>query len=759
MSNRPVRKCSGFRSVITALLSVPTLILTMLWSVQVTVASTVPEYELARFTNTMAAADVFPGADQLADVQGSPPVVEALNNGELIGYVFLNSDFIDSTGYSGKPIHQLISMDTDGIIRQVLLVEHHEPIVLIGIPESRITAVLENYVGLDIGVLVRSSGQDHQFDAVTGATVTVMVMDDTIIRSAIKVARRFGLSGLKAVREQSGPKATVNMTLVEPGLWEPASWSELLNDGSVANLKLTLEQINSAFENSGNETAASRPEEGDPEEAFIDLYAAMVSVPAIGLSILGEPEYKNLLKRLEPNQQAIVLAGDGRFSFKGSGYVRGGIFDRFKITQGDTSVRFHDFHHKRLRQVVADGAPNLKDVDLFLIPAELEFNPAAPWQLELLVGRDIGPVEKVFLTFDMNYQTPDKYLLFPEPTAVQALLESLGLPDPMAQDSPLWMKMWVLKAPQVVVLLAALGFLTLIFFFQDWLVKRPVLTDRVRLGFMIFTLFGIGWYANAQLSVVNILAVFNALASGFDWGYFLMEPLIFILWGSVAAALLFWGRGPYCGWLCPFGALQELLNRIAKAVKIPQVTLPWGLHERLWALKYLIFLLLFGFSFHSLGWAERLAEIEPFKTAIILKFVREWPFVVFAIAVIIPGLFIERFYCRYLCPLGAALAIPGRLRMFSWLKRYKECGSPCQRCSKQCMVQSIHPEGDINVNECMYCLHCQVVYSDKHACPVMIQKRLKRQRATAAKSRSNKKEIEQIIADLKIKKETTNDAP
>ena len=159
--------------------------------------------------------------------------------------------------------------------------------------------------------------------------------------------------------------------------------------------------------------------------------------------------------------------------------------------------------------------------------------------------------------------------------------------------------------------------------------------------------------------------------------------------------------------------------------------MPWAIHERIWTFKYLIFLLLFGFSLYSLDWAERLAEVEPFKTAIILKFVREWPYVLFALAVLIPSIFIERFYCRYLCPLGAALAIPGRMRMFAWLKRYKECGTPCQRCSNECMVQAIHPEGNINVNECLYCLHCQVVYSDDHACPVVIQKRLKRERQTA----------------------------
>lgn len=227
-----------------------------------------------------------------------------------------------------------------------------------------------------------------------------------------------------------------------------------------------------------------------------------------------------------------------------------------------------------------------------------------------------------------------------------------------------------------------------------------------------------------------------------------MEPLIFILWGSVAMALLFWARGPYCGWLCPFGALQELLNRAAKQVRIPQLPMPWGLHERLWPLKYLIFLVLFGFSMHSLDWAERLAEIEPFKTAIILKFMRDWPFVLFAVAVLVPGLFIERFYCRYLCPLGAALAIPGRLRMFEWLKRYKQCGSPCQICRNECMVQAIHPEGKINVNECLYCLHCQVVYSDEHACPVLIQKRLKHERA-ASMSTGGKSEVALKVAEIK----------
>ncbi len=689
---------------------------------------------LPHFLDSISLGKIYPGADKIGAPEGKPPIAPVYKSGKQIGFVFLTSDFVNTTGYSGKPIHQLVAIDMQGVIRKVLLVEHHEPIVLVGIPESRIKAVLKDYEGMDVGKLVAGT-QDHKIDVVSGATVTVMVMDDTILRGAIKVARQYGLAGLKAEEKASGPIASIN-----PDVNVVEDWQTLLKEGSVKELKITLGEINKAFAESDTPAAGDFPEQGDDKDVFIELYGAMVSVPSIGRSLLGENEYKNLKKKLKPGEQAILLAGDGRFSFKGSGYVRGGIFDRFQIIQGDVSVRFHDRYHKRLRHLAAKGAPDLKDVDLFIIPAALKFSAAKPWTLKLLVSRNIGPTKKVFLTYELKYHTPKKYLEFTEPKEASASHSSLS-----KKTTAIWKKMWQLKTPEIIVLGLGLLVLTLIFFFQDWLVKRPKLTDRVRIGFLIYTLFVIGWYFNAQLSVVNILAMFNALVSGFNWDYFLMEPLIFILWSSVAAALLFWGRGPYCGWLCPFGSLQELLNRIAKFFHIKQITVPWFAHERLWALKYIIFLGLFGLSFHSLGWAEKLAEVEPFKTAIVLKFVREWPFVLFAVAVLIPGLFIERFYCRYICPLGAALAIPGRMRMFSWLKRYKECGSPCQRCANECMVQSIHPEGNINVNECLYCLHCQVVYSDEYNCPVAIKKRQKRERQQAKPAYVLKEEAEREV--------------
>ena len=182
--------------------------------------------------------------------------------------------------------------------------------------------------------------------------------------------------------------------------------------------------------------------------------------------------------------------------------------------------------------------------------------------------------------------------------------------------------------------------------------------------------------------------------------------------------------------------MQELTNQIARKLKVPQITVPWGLHERLWPIKYIIFMALVGVAIASIPLAEQYAEVEPFKTAIILKFARSWPFVSFALVLLLAGLFIERFYCRYLCPLGAALAIPGRIRMFDWLSRYKECGSPCHTCANECFVQAIHPTGEINPNECLSCLHCQVLYQDDQKCPVCIKKRKSREKIARSNVKS-----------------------
>jgi polyferredoxin len=213
---------------------------------------------------------------------------------------------------------------------------------------------------------------------------------------------------------------------------------------------------------------------------------------------------------------------------------------------------------------------------------------------------------------------------------------------------------------------------------------------------------------------------------GFSWEGFLLDPLLFLLWSFVALTLLLWGRGVYCGWLCPFGALQELLFRLARRLHLPAAELPAMLHERLLGVKYMILIGLFGVSLQSLDTAERLAEVEPFKTVTALHLNRAWPFVAYVLALLLIGLFVRKFFCRYLCPLGAALTFPGRFRIFDWLRRRRECGRPCQICALECEARAIRPTGEINDLECHYCLDCQVTYWNEHKCPPLVEKRKRR---------------------------------
>jgi NosR/NirI family nitrous oxide reductase transcriptional regulator len=390
-----------------------------------------------------------------------------------------------------------------------------------------------------------------------------MVIDDSIVRAGLKVARALGLGGLATDAAPAGPTFELN-----PDAAAAPDWMTLEGDGTLRRLSLDVGQVNAAFAALGDPRATERALTEAPETTFIEMQAALVSHPAIARAILGEGEAANLTTWLHPGEHAIVIVGRGLYSFKGSGYVRGGIFDRIVLIQDDVSVRFRDKMHKRLVAVQAEGAPEFTEADLFKIPADVGFDPTKPFRIQLLVHREVGPIEKVFTTFDLGYQLPQKYLRAvappPAPEVPEAVAEVTNQ-DETAAHQALWKRIWDDKRHGNRRHRRDAGR-------ADAGVLLPVLRDPqrpaffwFRMGFLTVTLVFLGWYANAQLSVVNLMALFGAFVSGFSWQAFLLDPLTFILWFSVAAALLFWGRGAYCGWLCPFGALQEITNRIARA--------------------------------------------------------------------------------------------------------------------------------------------------------------------------------------------------
>jgi polyferredoxin len=132
--------------------------------------------------------------------------------------------------------------------------------------------------------------------------------------------------------------------------------------------------------------------------------------------------------------------------------------------------------------------------------------------------------------------------------------------------------------------------------------------------------------------------------------------------------------------------------------------------------KYLVLALLVVATLTSETAADLLIELEPFKTAVTLHFDRALPFVLYAGFWLVLGLFMFKGFCRYVCPLGAALAIAGKLRRLDWIGRRAECGSPCQFCKARCAYGAIEPNGKIDYNECFQCLDCVTIIEDPALC-------------------------------------------
>lgn len=654
-------------------------------------------------------------------LSGTPPAVEVFSGATLVGYAFSTRAVTQSVGYSGRPIDIHVGLDLSGRITGAKLVAQEEPILVIGIRPQDLEAFVSGLAGLDIRL--RPNEQKltpGKPDHVVGATVSSTVIKDAVLRSARTVAHARGMLGTRTQR-----------STLDRASFAAKSWTELVADRAIARRTLSQGEVAEALGTTSN--AANTQ--------FIELYAALLSPPMIGQNLLGTREFERQMAQLPLEGNAILIAARGLYSFKGVAWRQTGVFERIQLVQGSHTLRLGRDMYENVERISIAGTPELREIGIFRLPPEFQFDPVSPWRIELLVEEEVAGTQRSAI-FPLEYTLP-RSLVRAAATGgngdrgqdvsgkqagqSQALPEQPGEPiSTNAAGEPLWISIWHEKRQLIVILIMMLLTLSAIMFSHDILTRNVEFYRTTRLTYLAFTLVFLGLISGTQLSIVNVITFTHALLSGFRWDFFLVEPMTFILWSFVALALLFWGRGVFCGWLCPFGALQELLNEGARKLGIRQFEVPWTLHERLWPIKYVTFLLILGVSFQSTIDAFRLAEIEPFKTTISLRFLREWPFVIYALALLAAGLFIERFYCRYVCPLGAALAIPAKLRIFEWLKRRPQCGRECRICATRCTVQAINPLGQIVPNECIYCLQCQANYHDPTTCLPLKQRAARR---------------------------------
>ncbi len=185
--------------------------------------------------------------------------------------------------------------------------------------------------------------------------------------------------------------------------------------------------------------------------------------------------------------------------------------------------------------------------------------------------------------------------------------------------------------------------------------------------------------------------------------YFADLPLLLLVGFTVVTTLL-WGR-VFCGFLCPFGALQDFLERIVP--RQLRRELPRAVHERALLVKYLVLALVLTPPIIGSG-LSLFQYFEPFGTV----FYWSSSALLWAIAggILVASAIVPRFYCRYACPLGAALAIGSLVTPFK-IQRVEQCDF-CKVCEQKCPTGAI--EGPkIDFKECVRCNVCEIELREK----------------------------------------------
>ena len=647
--------------------------------------------------------EVFPGAGHFSQRKGQPPYVEAYDNDsaqkKLLGYVMLSTDITDTPAYSGKPVITLIGMDTEGRYVGVKVLKHSEPILLLGIPESALINFNNQYLGKSVKdkIEVGPSRPEEEVlgvDAISGATVTVIAQNQVMQLSGQAVARQTGIIA-PTVRDPA--------RFVSNG--QRYDWAQLVQMGVVQQLLVKPEQVGL---------------ERNPEP-FIELWFGDLNHPDVGRSLLGNNGYDSLRSRLKPEENAFfVVRTAGAESFKGSGFVRGGIFDRVQVKQGADAFTFRDLDFYNLYGLEAAGAPRYTESAIFVIRSK-SFSAAYPWKFAFLGNRvDRATGHRSFAVFESKYWLP------------AAMLEG-GRPKVQEPDAP-WVRVWKSQAVSIALFALVLVAVTVVYAFREKLTrlsthknKWPV--NAFKYSFWAISMAWVGFGLMAQPSITQVLTWFHSLLFQWTWSLFLSDPFIFLFWIFIIVTVFLFGRGLFCGWMCPFGSLQESIYKIARMVGLGrfQTKLPQVWHDRLKWLKYAVFFGLLAVSMFSMGLAEKLAEVEPFKTTFLVGVMnRAWPYGLFVAAILGVSIFIERPYCKYICPLGASLAMPSTFRWFG-LKRKQDCNS-CKACAVGCGAQAIDADGRIDHRECLHCLDCMVLYTDVKGCPPLAKERKRREK-------------------------------
>ena len=212
----------------------------------------------------------------------------------------------------------------------------------------------------------------------------------------------------------------------------------------------------------------------------------------------------------------------------------------------------------------------------------------------------------------------------------------------------------------------------------------------------------LGFYKSQLISITNIFALL-----GGNLPLFRHNLAWYLLAIVTVVSTVLWGR-VYCGRFCAFGAFTQLLDRIVPSRW--RVNVPRGLERRAALIKYAI---LAGAVTYFLVTKD--SSIYPYVEPFWMFGFHATPTLWIALgALLVTTVFVRNAYCRFLCPVGAALGVLSTLTVFR-IKRWSECNT-CRICEKACEWGAISGP-KIILTECVRCDDCERLYEDTNRCP------------------------------------------
>lgn len=649
--------------------------------------------------------------DKLKDVPAWPITSSLEKEVGPVAYVFESIDISPLPGFEGTPMNFLISIDRKGNFMGVEVLQQREPVFtfrdLGGLGDTPLREFIAQYAGKSLNqpfVIALDAARNHTglagksvghatLDGIAKATTSVRIVNQTVLTSALAVARaKLGFSE----RRESGPAARPI-----PEMQEKHTVAELLEQGMIGRLRLSNAEIERRF--AGTDGAQADPEGlAAPDEAFVDLYVAYLNAPTIGRAILGDAQYEAVMARNFDHRQLWWIASAGRFQITGEDFTPGTQSPFIALSQDGGFV---DFRDQGYESVAVNGMPPLNQSRIFGVNLDAGIDPARSLEFVLTVTRAKGMVLPTLThqKIELAYQPPGRLFVYP--------------PTPL----PEWLLAWKGRWVDIVVIVLSLLLLSVVLARPRWISIQPRRLKGFRAGFLAYTLLFLGWHAQGQLSIVQVTGAVKSLVGGLGLSSYLYDPVSLVLIGFTVISFVAWGRGTFCGWLCPFGALQEFVGHLARWLRLPRLSLPPALQRWLKYGPYVVLTALIAAAILAPSIGENLNEVEPFKTSITVAFDRGRPFVAYAVALLLAGALYYKFFCRFICPLGATMALGGKLRRLDWLSRRSECGTPCQRCKSACRYDAIKPSGEIRYDQCFQCLDCVGIYHDPQRCvPIVL---------------------------------------